>query len=154
MVFSPIERGKPVHYQIEWQIFLRVKSLKKADQILDRFAQEISRENTKGGCERYWKDESLLRTTVRSALQAEEVAPAVLETLQLCSCIANQWMVTPPQFYDQGLWEFAGTADSRSIGLVGVVHVDFRVGNLKPVEPDNRPTPVKGEAPLLNPTNS
>jgi hypothetical protein len=140
-----------VNYQIEWQLFLRVKSQKKADQMLDRFVQVIARESTRVGCERYWKDESLLRTTVRSALQAEEVAPAVLEALQLCSRVAHQWIVTPPQFYDEGHWDFAGTADSRSICMAGVAHVDFRVGRFVAVGSEMRPTTAENETPLLNP---
>jgi hypothetical protein len=143
-----------VSYEIEWQVFLRVKSPNKADRLLDGFAQVIGREITRLQCERYWKDESLVRATVRSVVQAADVASAILETLQLCSGVAHQWVVTPPQFYDEGHWEFTGTAESRSIRMVGVAHVDFRIGKSMPVQTNSPPVPAESEAPLLNPTRS
>ena len=117
--------------QLYWQLFLRVASEEKANRLLTRIAESTSLAIPKAHPERYWKDPSLFRVQLVWPLTAATTAEAVLETLQVCSHLADRWTIGPPQFYESGAWEFSGSADSATIKIPGLAYADFQAGNIR-----------------------
>ncbi len=122
-----------VHFmiQIHWQLFLRVRTADKAKAVVGGCAKVLANDSSVVECQRYWKDKSLFRVLMTSPVVAAEVPAAVMETLQACSALAGRWVVSSPQFYEGNEWEFSGSADSPTISIPGVTHIDFQVGSLR-----------------------
>jgi hypothetical protein len=117
--------------QINWVAFFRVNSRERVERLLDRFAQALGQEIAVGECEKYWKDPSCFRVAISSELPDGPLGEAIWATLQSCWRLARNWTVGPPQTYEQGRWEFFGSAADKTTTVKGLVHLDFRAGNLE-----------------------
>lgn len=115
--------------QVRWLVFLRAKSARKVNRLLDRFAETIGLEIAVRECERYWKDQSLFRVVVTCQLPVNEFSAALLVVLPLCWRLARSWTLMAPQVYEGDRWEFSGSAVSQAIAIQGVTYIDFQVCN-------------------------
>jgi hypothetical protein len=121
--------------RIEWQLLLRVKSPEGARSLVNQLPRATGLELGVAACERYWKDPALYRVRVTAVLRAGELAPAILEALQVCSGVARRWVVGSPECYDGGRWEFTGSALPEALTFPGVAYADFSVRNFDAPEP-------------------
>jgi hypothetical protein len=113
---------------IEWTMFINATREKNALSVLHRFRKALDRDVSIVKCEHYWKDPSLFYAVVRSPLQIEDVANAILETLLACRRVTSTWSIGLPQEYIGNRWEFSGSTNEH-ISVYGIKLLDFRIVN-------------------------
>jgi hypothetical protein len=116
-----------VSCQVRWLVFLRLKSARKVNRLIDRFAEAVGQKVVVRECERYWKDQSLFRVVLTCQLPVHELSSATSAVLQMCWGLARSWTLQAPQVYEDGRWEFCGSAVSQAIGIVGLTYIDLEV---------------------------
>ena len=129
--------------RVQWVVFMRLKSARKVNRLLDRFfAEAIGQETAVRECERYWKDPSLFRVVVTCPLPVDDLSSALLVVLPMCWRLAPRWTLGAPQAYDGDRWEFSGSAISRGITTPGIAHIDFQACNWEQSPTESAPQPV------------
>jgi hypothetical protein len=113
---------------IQWHAFLDVRSPRKAEKLLERLGQALSRSLTLQMCTPYWKDARLFEALFTSPLNAPDIVQATFTTLHMCQQIAGTWQITGPQEFSNDIWELHGSTVQTLIS--GIAMVDFTLSNI------------------------
>lgn len=110
-----------MHFQISWNVFLKVKNEHKAMKILKQFEISIEQKLLNIQLQPYWKESSLIDARFITHYEEEmDIEHAVFDVLQRVHKVSYTWLVSKPQNIsaEKTVWAFEGTSNnSRIIGI-------------------------------------
>ena len=118
----------PKFDRLLWKAFLRASNAKNADVLIRRIAKALEKEVSVVDLRPYRKDKTLFEASFTTPLGMTEVQDALFESLRLADKLSPAWEVRPPQQYEGGKWDFAGSSD-RKLTISGVVRLEFEAAN-------------------------
>ena len=118
-----------MNFTVKWEGHVAAKSEQKCSRVVTKLVELLGDGTQVVNFEKYWKDATLYEVSLLTTVDADEIESAVFKVLLISGRAASRWTVGVPEEYSEGIWQFQGWADDRTVVLPGVQDIHFLLTN-------------------------